>query len=120
MSDRPLWNVRCTAHRSDGWPCRARSIRGGYVCRVQGGAAPQVRAQAGFRLWRARLWINFARDLSARLAALDERQRTEPEAVKAETLAWLRQLGYRRARFRAVNGRQPRTAAERRLMVDGL
>jgi hypothetical protein len=119
MADRQLWNVRCTAHRTDGLPCRAWSIRGSYVCRVHGGRAPQVRAAAEFRLWRARLWISFARDLSAALAALDERWRTEPEVMKAETLAWLRQAEYRLARFRALNGRLPRTAAERSLIVDG-
>lgn len=37
---------RCRAHRQDGKPCRRYAIRGGHVCRVHGGAAPQVMAKA--------------------------------------------------------------------------
>lgn len=46
---------RCRAHRKDGQPCRAWAIRGGYVCRKHGGAAPQVRAKAEQRLLAAKL-----------------------------------------------------------------
>lgn len=41
---------QCEAHRRDGARCRAPAIPGGYVCRVHGGSAPQVRASAR-RLW---------------------------------------------------------------------
>lgn len=41
---------RCTAHRSDGKRCNAYAIRGGTICRVHGGSAPQVRAKARERL----------------------------------------------------------------------
>lgn len=45
--------MNCTAHRQDGHPCKAQSIRGGTVCRVHGGAAPQVRQAANLRLLQA-------------------------------------------------------------------
>ena len=41
---------RCTAHRQDGKPCRRYAARGANVCRVHGGAAPQVVAKARERL----------------------------------------------------------------------
>jgi hypothetical protein len=51
---------RCTAHRSgDGKPCGAWAIRGGFVCRVHSGGAPQVKAAARRRL-------DHAADLMAR------------------------------------------------------
>lgn len=52
---------RCRARRTDGQPCGCWAIRGGYVCRVHGGAAPQVRAKANARLEAARLYRQFAR-----------------------------------------------------------
>jgi hypothetical protein len=41
---------RCTADTQAGKPCRRYAIRGGTVCRVHGGAAPQVKAKARQRL----------------------------------------------------------------------
>jgi hypothetical protein len=41
---------RCTADTQAGKPCRRYAIRGGNVCRVHGGAAPQVKAKARRRL----------------------------------------------------------------------
>ena len=110
MADRQLWNVRCTAHRSDGLPCGAWSIRGGYVCRVHGGRAPQVRARAEFRLWRAGIWNRAGARLAISLQALNERWRADPGAAAAEELAWLRTAGERLAGFNRVNGREPRTS----------
>ena len=43
----------CTAHRSDGQPCKTQPIRGGTVCRVHGGSARQVREAAHRRLLEA-------------------------------------------------------------------
>lgn len=40
----------CSRHRSDGTPCRALAIRGGVVCYVHGGAAPQVKLGAEQRI----------------------------------------------------------------------
>ena len=40
----------CTAHRSDGEPCRGQAIRGGSVCVVHGARAPQVKAKAEDRI----------------------------------------------------------------------
>lgn len=51
--DRPR---RCKAQRRDGQPCRNWSIRGGYVCRMHGGAAPQVKAKARARVEMARIY----------------------------------------------------------------
>jgi hypothetical protein len=55
------WGERCTAHRSDGTPCGAWAIRGGFVCRMHGGAAPQVRAAAHARLFEERIARHAAR-----------------------------------------------------------
>lgn len=41
---------RCTADTQAGKPCRRYAIRGGNVCRVHGGGAPQVVAKARERL----------------------------------------------------------------------
>jgi len=51
---RQRWAVRCTAHRSNGRPCRAWSITGGYVCRTHGGAIRRVR-EAAQRRWEHEL-----------------------------------------------------------------
>jgi hypothetical protein len=40
----------CTAHRTNGEPCRAWAIHGGRVCVVHGGKAPQVRLSAEQRI----------------------------------------------------------------------
>ena len=36
----------CTAHRKDGEPCTQPAIKGGMVCRMHGGSAPQTKAKA--------------------------------------------------------------------------
>ena len=46
--------AQCTAHRQDGQRCRANAIRGGTVCYVHGGAAPQVKRKAAERIAEAR------------------------------------------------------------------
>lgn len=43
----------CTAHRTDGEPCRNPAIKGAEVCRHHGGSAPQVKAAARRRLLEA-------------------------------------------------------------------
>jgi hypothetical protein len=44
------WAEPCSAKRRDGKPCQARAVPGGFVCKVHGGGAPQVRALAKRRL----------------------------------------------------------------------
>lgn len=58
---------RCTARRSSGDPCRAWAIRGGSVCAVHGGRAPQVRQRAARRLEEDRQAALVARTLERRL-----------------------------------------------------
>ena len=41
---------RCTALNSSGQQCKKAPIRGGTVCTVHGGSAPQVKAKAAQRL----------------------------------------------------------------------
>jgi hypothetical protein len=43
----------CAGHKKDGTPCKKHPIRGSTVCRVHGGAAPQVRKRAQERLQAA-------------------------------------------------------------------
>jgi len=47
--------VQCTAHRSDGAPCRAWAMHGQRVCWSHGGASPQARMAAQRRLEMAAL-----------------------------------------------------------------
>jgi hypothetical protein len=50
MSDPLHDQTRCTARRRNGTPCNNRPIRGGTVCRMHGGSAPQVKRAAQVRL----------------------------------------------------------------------
>jgi hypothetical protein len=65
---------RCVAHTHAGQPCRRYAARGGNVCRVHGGAAPQVVAKARERL-------SLAADIMAR-TLLGIAESAESEAVK--------------------------------------
>ena len=75
---------RCTAHRRDGKPCEAPAIPGGLVCRIHGGAAPQVAIKAQHielqLAYRAaeRDWMD-ARGTSREDDALDRHGRTLSE-----------------------------------------
>lgn len=42
--------MKCTAHKTDGTPCRAWAIKGANVCRVHGGSLKRVKAAAARRL----------------------------------------------------------------------
>jgi hypothetical protein len=50
---------RCRARRTNGEPCKAYAITGGFVCRAHGGAAPQVRYEARVRRFEATMNIAF-------------------------------------------------------------
>ena len=41
---------QCSAHRTNGDPCRRAAINGGNVCATHGGRSPQVKAKARVRL----------------------------------------------------------------------
>lgn len=45
-----LSHPRCKGHNKAGKPCGHMAIRGGVVCRLHGGSAPQVQAKAMERL----------------------------------------------------------------------
>ena len=47
---RQLDPLRCKATTRGGKQCGSKPIRGGTVCRMHGGGAPQVRAKAMYRL----------------------------------------------------------------------
>jgi len=53
MQDRMQSETLCTARRKSGQPCRNYALRGGTVCRMHGGAAPQVRRAAAVRILMA-------------------------------------------------------------------
>lgn len=53
MRDRMEAETRCKARRRNGSPCKNYAIKGAAVCRLHGGAAPQVRAAAQVRLLMA-------------------------------------------------------------------
>lgn len=50
---RVRWAHKCAAHKTNGDPCGNYAIDGGRVCRMHGGAAPQVRRAADMRLLEA-------------------------------------------------------------------
>ena len=50
---------RCRAHRTNGEPCKAWAINGGYVCRMHGGATPSALRAAEWRLDRAAIHREF-------------------------------------------------------------
>ncbi|WP_405216001.1 HGGxSTG domain-containing protein [Agrococcus sp. Ld7] len=53
MTDLMKTETRCSARRKSGGACRNYAIRGATVCRMHGGAAPQVKAAAQVRSsWR--------------------------------------------------------------------
>jgi hypothetical protein len=67
---------KCRARRKDGQPCHCYAIVGGYVCRMHGGAAPQVRQKARERVIEARAYRTLAA-LSQSQAERDYREMRE-------------------------------------------
>jgi hypothetical protein len=74
--------VYCTAHRTNGEPCKRRPIKGGTVCATHGGRAPQVKEAARRRIEAA----------SDRAAAAMVRLMEDPETPHAVKLAAARDL----------------------------
>ena len=84
----PRAHPRCSARCRDGSACSNRPMRGGKVCRMHGGAAPQVRATSERRTRQAAAERSVAtyglpRDIDPAAALLEEVHRT------AGHVAWL-------------------------------
>jgi hypothetical protein len=77
----------CTAKRTT--PCKAHAIHGGHVCRVHGGAAPQVVAAAKLRLALA------ADAVAERLVTIALSKRTRDSDVIAAAKDLLDRAGVR-------------------------
>lgn len=70
--------MQCTAKaKSTGTQCARAAIAGGTVCRVHGGAAPQVKAKAMQRL------IDAAEDAAAELIRIIQNAESESVRVSA-------------------------------------
>lgn len=90
----PMASLKCKATNRQGQRCKKSPIPGGVVCRMHGGAAPQVKEAALERLRRlqhpaidALEWLITQRDFpsAAYSASRDVLDRTEGKA--AETVA---------------------------------
>jgi len=109
------WAVRCHAHRStDGAPCLAWAIRGGYCCSAHSGRLPQVRQRAEYRLWRVRLETWFRRRFGEAMAELAERRERDPDGWRAEILDMLDQV---REQAEAEKAAQARLDTESRGLI---
>src|SRR5512144_1418891 len=102
MTNRMRVETRCSARRKNGAVCRNYAIRGGSVCRMHGGGAPQVRRRAQERILAAdgaaaRL-IEFMNDrrvpwpgrLTAARDFLDRAGLTPKTRVEVEVPVWAR------------------------------
>ena len=103
MGNRMRVETRCSARRKNGAVCRNYAIRGGNVCRMHGGGAPQVRRRAQERILAAadgaaaRL-IEFMNDgrvpwpvrLTAARDLLDRAGLTPKTTVAVEVPVWAR------------------------------
>lgn len=69
--------MTCTAHRTNGLPCKGQAITGAKVCRVHGGSAPQVRAAARKRI------ADLAAQLVDHAAALALKSKDSAEVLAA-------------------------------------
>jgi hypothetical protein len=65
-----------------------------------------MRAEA--RLRYDSLWVRIGLQTARRMRAFMVRMETEPEAVQAETTAWLSQVDQRLKEFGREQGRKPR------------
>lgn len=76
--------MKCKAKKTDGSPCKAWAIKGGEVCRVHGGRAPQVKAAAARNLAEGEIAKALRRKLADATPVTDplrELQRLAGEAV---------------------------------------
>lgn len=98
--------VYCTAHRTNGDPCKRRPIKGGTVCATHGGRAPQVKEAARRRIEAAsdraaaaivRLMEDAETPHAVKLAAardlLDRNDLTGKTAVEVTVKPWEAMLG---------------------------
>jgi hypothetical protein len=75
MTDLMQSRTLCTARRRNGEPCQNAPMKGSTVCRMHGGAAPQVRRRAQQRLLEAS-------DLAAAKLVTMMQDKTLPPAVQ--------------------------------------
>ncbi len=97
------WAQPCTAHRRDGKIRGAYAIRGGGVCRMHGGAAPQVRHAAQRGLFEERdrrhreRWARMNPHTRAEIIAGIPPSRTSPATGLCQKSLGKRARGYRGA-----------------------
>jgi hypothetical protein len=90
LMPRMRWAVRCEAHRpSDGEPCSAWAIRGGFTCIKHGSATRRARELAEYRLWHTKLDRKFLRKLQAMARRFRD---ASEEELNAAGRAWLREI----------------------------
>jgi hypothetical protein len=80
-SGRPRPARRCRAHRTNGQPCEAYAMVGGFVCSAHGGRAPHVRAAAARRFADAKAQHKMNVEVPLFLARLAEEDRARREWV---------------------------------------
>ena len=71
--------MKCSAHKTNGAECNAQAIKGGNVCRVHGGMAPQVRNAARARLLEA---LDPAAGELVRIALNGKQENVRVQAIK--------------------------------------
>jgi hypothetical protein len=90
--------VKCTAHRTDGQPCRNWACRGQQVCGSHGGRSPQAKAAAWRRLEAAAAEAIITRALSEDAMVTQQRAASARRVLglpsEAERMArtWARHL----------------------------
>lgn len=91
----PTDPMRCHARTRQGKQCGSKPIRGGAVCRMHGGGAPQVKAKAADRLRALQYpaldayeWLITQRDFpsAAFSAARDVMDRTDGKPIEKVSL----------------------------------
>ena len=119
----------CTAHRTDGAPCRGPAMTGQKTCRVHGGMLPQARRAARDRLadeadpsisrlvWERDHAVNAADRIRAANSLLDRAGLSRRQAIDVNTTTYLsvadaRQMLLEKVRELRAAEAQPATEEE--------